>query len=98
MDARARARENDQMTVSPLPRLGDVVLGRDVAGRTLRVSGHPASGRVVLSQHSTAPAIAPRTTCAAAASERTGSIPCARTRVSFCNRRRATGDGGSWLP
>lgn len=37
------------MTVSPLPRLGDVVLGRDVAGRTLRISGHPASGRVVLS-------------------------------------------------
>ena len=37
------------MTVSPLPRHGDVVVGRDVAGRTLRVSGHPESGRVVLS-------------------------------------------------
>jgi hypothetical protein len=37
------------VTVSPLPRHGDVVVGRDVAGRTLRVSGHPASGRVVLS-------------------------------------------------
>jgi hypothetical protein len=37
------------MTVSPLPQHGDVVVGRDVAGRTLRVSGHPESGRVVLS-------------------------------------------------
>ncbi|NYG06250.1 hypothetical protein BJ986_000737 [Phycicoccus badiiscoriae] len=37
------------MTVSPLPRHGDVIVGRDVAGRTLRISGHPDSGRVVLS-------------------------------------------------
>jgi len=37
------------VTVSPLPRHGDVILGRDVTGRTLRVSGHPESGRVVLS-------------------------------------------------
>ena len=37
------------MTVSPLPRHGDVIVGRDVAGRTLRISGHPESGRVVLS-------------------------------------------------
>jgi hypothetical protein len=37
------------MTISPLPRHGDVVVGRDVAGRTLRISGHPDSGRVVLS-------------------------------------------------
>lgn len=37
------------MTVSPLPQHGDVVVGRDAAGRTLRVSGHPESGRVVLS-------------------------------------------------
>jgi hypothetical protein len=37
------------MTISPLPRHGDVAVGRDVAGRTLRVSGHPESGRVVLS-------------------------------------------------
>lgn len=37
------------MTVSPLPRHGDVIVGRDVAGRTLRVSGHPEAGRVVLS-------------------------------------------------
>jgi hypothetical protein len=37
------------MTISPLPRHGDVIVGRDVAGRTLRVSGHPESGRVVLS-------------------------------------------------
>lgn len=49
MDAGAGAHENEAMTVSPLPRLGDVVLDRDVAGRTLRISGHPASGRVVLS-------------------------------------------------
>jgi hypothetical protein len=37
------------MTISPLPRHGDVMVGRDVAGRTVRVSGHPESGRVVLS-------------------------------------------------
>ncbi|MGA8978052.1 MAG: hypothetical protein WB473_02945 [Pedococcus sp.] len=37
------------MNISPLPRHGDVVVGRDVAGRTLRISGHPESGRVVLS-------------------------------------------------
>ncbi len=37
------------MTVSPLPRHGDVVVGRDAAGRTLRISGHPEAGRVVLS-------------------------------------------------
>ncbi len=35
--------------VSPLPRHGDVVVGRDVAGRTLRISGHPGTARVVLS-------------------------------------------------
>lgn len=37
------------MTISPLPSHGDVIVGRDVAGRTLRVSAHPRSGRVVLS-------------------------------------------------
>ncbi len=37
------------MTISPIPRHGDVIVGRDVAGRTLRISGHPESGRVVLS-------------------------------------------------
>ena len=37
------------MTVSPLPRRGTVLLGRDVAGRALRVSSHPEAGRVVLS-------------------------------------------------
>jgi hypothetical protein len=37
------------VTVSPLPRHGDVVVGRDAAGRTLRISGHPEAGRVVLS-------------------------------------------------
>ena len=37
------------MTVSPLPSRGTVLLGRDVAGRALRVSSHPEAGRVVLS-------------------------------------------------
>ena len=37
------------MTVAPLPAHGSVLVGRDVAGRTLRVSAHPSSGRVVLS-------------------------------------------------
>src|SRR5689334_6926725 len=36
-------------TVTPLPMIGDVVPGRDVAGRELRISGHPDSDRVVLS-------------------------------------------------
>src|SRR5690349_10266589 len=35
--------------VTPLPSIGDVVTGRDVAGRELRISGHPESDRVVLS-------------------------------------------------
>lgn len=37
------------MFVTPVPRLGDVVVGRDGVGRVLRVSAHPSSGRVVLS-------------------------------------------------
>jgi hypothetical protein len=37
------------MTVSPLPTRGTVLLGRDVAGRALRISSHPEAGRVVLS-------------------------------------------------
>ena len=37
------------MTVSPLPKRGTVLLGRDVVGRALRVSSHPEAGRVVLS-------------------------------------------------
>ncbi len=37
------------MTVSPLPRRGSTLLGRDQAGRRLRVSSHPDAGRVVLS-------------------------------------------------
>lgn len=37
------------LTVRALPHRGDVVLGRDVAGRVLRVSGHPECDRVVLS-------------------------------------------------
>jgi hypothetical protein len=32
-----------------MPSRGDVVLGRDRAGRSLRVSAHPELGRVVLS-------------------------------------------------
>ena len=37
------------MFVTPVPRLGDVVAGRDGVGRVLRVSAHPNSDRVVLS-------------------------------------------------
>jgi len=37
------------MTVSPLPRRGSTLVGRDTAGRRLRVSSHPDAGRVVLS-------------------------------------------------
>jgi hypothetical protein len=36
-------------TVTPLPSIGDVIVGRDVAGRELRISGHPESDRLVLS-------------------------------------------------
>jgi hypothetical protein len=36
-------------TVTPLPSIGDVVSGRDVPGRELRISGHPQADRVVLS-------------------------------------------------
>jgi hypothetical protein len=36
-------------TVTPLPSIGDVISGRDVPGRELRISGHPESDRVVLS-------------------------------------------------
>jgi len=37
------------MTISPLPSRGSTLLGRDAAGRRLRVSSHPDAGRVVLS-------------------------------------------------
>ena len=37
------------MVISPLPRKGSTLLGRDTAGRRLRVSSHPDTGRVVLS-------------------------------------------------
>ena len=37
------------MTISPLPRRGSTLLGRDAAGRRLLVSSHPDAGRVVLS-------------------------------------------------
>ena len=37
------------MFVTPVPSRGDVVVGRDRAGRVLRVSGHPEHDRVVLS-------------------------------------------------
>ncbi len=35
--------------MSPLPRIGDVFVGRDVDGRMLRIAAHPERGRVVLS-------------------------------------------------
>jgi len=37
------------MAVSPLPTRGTVLVGRDIAGRSLRISSHPQAGRVVLS-------------------------------------------------
>jgi hypothetical protein len=37
------------MTVSPLPRDGATLTGRDRAGRTLRIARHAATNRVVLS-------------------------------------------------
>jgi len=37
------------MTVSPLPRRGIALQGRDRAGRVLRVSSHAETGRTVLS-------------------------------------------------
>jgi hypothetical protein len=37
------------MSVTPAPHRGTVLVGRDVAGRALRVSSHPDHGRVVLS-------------------------------------------------
>ena len=37
------------MPVSPSPKRGSVMIGRDVAGRALRISSHPEAGRVVLS-------------------------------------------------
>ncbi len=37
------------MTVSPLPRDGATLAGRDRVGRTLRIARHPESERVVLS-------------------------------------------------
>ena len=49
MDVKGGAPDDGNVTISPLPRHGDVIVGRDVAGRTLRISGHPESGRVVLS-------------------------------------------------
>jgi TctA family transporter len=41
--------DDAQVTVSPLPAHGTVLVGRDRVGRSLRVSAHPAAGRVVLS-------------------------------------------------
>jgi hypothetical protein len=37
------------MTVSPLPRDGEVLTGRDRKGRTLRLAHHAETSRVVLS-------------------------------------------------
>lgn len=39
----------EDMTVSPLPRDGATLAGRDRAGRSLRVAAHHESERVVLS-------------------------------------------------
>ncbi|MBI4942505.1 hypothetical protein [Kineosporia sp. R_H_3] len=37
------------MFVTPVPSQGDIFVGRDAVGRTLRVSAHPEMDRVVLS-------------------------------------------------
>jgi hypothetical protein len=37
------------MYVTPVPRIGDVVVGQDAVGRVLRISAHPGNDRVVLS-------------------------------------------------
>jgi hypothetical protein len=37
------------MFVAPVPSQGDIFVGRDAAGRVLRVSAHPEFDRVVLS-------------------------------------------------
>ena len=37
------------MFVTPVPRIGDVIAGRDALGRVLRISSHPGTGRVILS-------------------------------------------------
>ena len=34
---------------TPVPRIGDFVVGRDAVGRVLRISAHPGNDRVVLS-------------------------------------------------
>ena len=43
------AAHTERMSVTPAPQHGTVLVGRDVAGRALRVSAHPEHGRVVLS-------------------------------------------------
>ena len=37
------------MRANPLPQRGDIVVGRDVRGRVLRIGSHPEHNRVVLS-------------------------------------------------
>ena len=37
------------MFVTPVPSIGDYVVGRDATGRVLRISSHPEVNRVVLS-------------------------------------------------
>jgi hypothetical protein len=49
MDGEPPVEHHGLVIVSPLPQHGDVVVGRDLAGRTLRISSHPELGRVVLS-------------------------------------------------
>lgn len=45
----APRRPHDSPVVTPVPVQGAVVVGRDRAGRALRVSAHPEHSRVVLS-------------------------------------------------
>lgn len=53
MDADHGSQHTRYMTVMPLavpvPERGGIIVARDVTGRVLRITGHPESGRVVLS-------------------------------------------------
>jgi hypothetical protein len=49
MDVLSGAADTVTMYVSPVPHHGDIVVGRDVRGRVLRIGVHPGQNRVVLS-------------------------------------------------
>jgi hypothetical protein len=49
LDGGQVGKHNQDMFVTPVASQGDIVVGRDKAGRVLRVSGHSGFDRVVLS-------------------------------------------------